>query len=435
MRCDAVVSAAYDETRPGGAGACAAVRRAVGTLLRACGWPGGGAVGEAKVTRGYRLPCRYIIHTVGPVWRGGGSGEEALLRACYKNSLLLARKKRCRSIAFPLISSGACGYPKDRALRAATKEIAAFLAENEMTVYIVVPDSPERVVSKQLYGDIAAFIDRCGGEGRAAAYRMKALVQRAGEEDDLALPAPVEHAAPAPGSGPDAAWPRRTPDLPFADAPMPLNGPEADAQEEQTFLFGDRPDGGGDEVLSTGALGPSGLCPAADAAPAAFAFESAADSAAPAGPDGDERVSASIPAADDIGETAELFLQPCRQTPASLDDALKQLDESFSEMLLRKIDEKGMTDVECYKKANIDRKLFSKIRGDKNYRPGKATAIAFAVALELPLDEFKSLLMKAGFALSHSSRFDIIVEYFVMRGNYDLFELNEALFAFDQPTL
>jgi len=142
-----------------------------------------------------------------------------------------------------------------------------------------------------------------------------------------------------------------------------------------------------------------------------------------------------MPQYDDIAGSVYGGSLPCFRSGRSLDDVVSQLDESFPQMLLRLIDEKETTDVETYKKANIDRKLFSKIRSGRGYTPSKVTAVAFAIALELNLDEAKDLLGKAGFTLSRSSIFDVIISYFIEESNYDIFEINQALFVYQQALL
>ena len=317
IKVDAIVNAA-NSSLLGGGGVDGCIHRAAGPeLLRECEKLHGCETGSAKITKGYKLPCKYVIHAVGPRWRDGQHGEREKLISCYRSSLALAKEHGCASVAFPLISSGIFGYPKDQALRVAVDTISEFLLENDMTVYIVIFDRKAYQISGKLFADIAEYIDD----------------RYVDEHTDSHL-----------------------------DRLSRLHSLEADE------------------------------CVCAPAAPM----------------------------------EAKLL---------TLDNALGQIDESFSEMLLRKIDEKGMTDAQCYKKANIDRKLFSKIRSDKLYKPSKPTAIAFALALELPLAETKDMLMKAGFALSHSNKFDIIVEYFIEHGNYNVFEINEALFAFDQSLI
>ena len=324
MNVDAIVNAA-NTSLLGGGGVDGCIHRAAGPeLLAECSTLHGCETGSAKITKGYRLPCKYVIHAVGPRWRDGKHREQELLESCYRTSLNLAKENGCQSVAFPLISSGIYGYPKDQALKVAVDTISTFLLENEMMVYMVIFDRKAYQISGKLFADIAAYIDdRYVEEHTDRRAEQRRRLEALSEESCF-----------------EAAL-----------APMP----------------------------------PETICES--------------------------------------------------YSGQSLEEALGQMDESFSEMLLRKIDESGMTDAQCYKKANIDRKLFSKIRSDKFYKPSKPTVLAFALALELPLAQMQEMLGKAGFTLSHSNKFDIIVEYFVERGNYNVYEINEALFAFDQSLI
>ena len=336
VRCDAIVNAAKNSLL-GGGGVDGAIHRAAGPeLLEECRTLGGCDTGDAKITKAYALPARYVIHTVGPVWQGGGYGERELLASCYRRSLELAAAHGCETVAFPLISAGVFGYPKDQALRVAADVITEFLLDHDMSVFLVVFNRDAYLISKKLYTDIRSYIDDAYAEEHHPARRRANMLEK---------------------------W------------------------------------------LQNASI--------AGAAPCAAPKENVCESAA-------------MPLADTAAPAAE---------SDSLREALRRKDESFSQMLLRKIDESGMTDVQCYKKANIDRKLFSKIRSDAGYRPSKPTALAFVIALELPLDEAQDMLRKAGYALSRSNEFDIILEYFIRQGNYDVFEINEALFSFDQPLL
>lgn len=129
------------------------------------------------------------------------------------------------------------------------------------------------------------------------------------------------------------------------------------------------------------------------------------------------------------------YLKELKSNKKTLDDVVNQLDETFAEMLMRLIDEKGLRDPDVYKKANVTKQTFSKLRNNDQYNPSKQTVLAFAIALELNLDETKDLLLKAGYALSNSSRFDVIVSYFIENESYNLFEINAVLFEYDENTL
>ena len=317
MKVDAIVNTA--NPRPIiGAGTDKSVHDKAGArLLLARKEIGDIAVGEAAITPAFNLHARYVIHTAGPIWRDGRSGEEELLASCFRNSLGIAKKMSCESIAFPLISTGSYGFPKPLALKIAVREISSFLMENEVQVYLVVFEKQSFELSEKLFKSVSSYIDEnYVSEKINAEYKMSNL---------------------------------RSYELLFEASDTPRYGT---------------------------------IC-----------------------------------------------------SNPNLDGMLENLDKGFSETLLDLIDRTGKKDSEIYKRANVDRKLFSKIRNNADYRPSKTTAIAFAIALELDLDETSDLLSRAGYALSQSSKFDVIVRYFIENKKYDIFEINSALFRFDQPLL
>ena len=283
-------------------------------------------IGQAKVTPAFDLSARFVIHTVGPLWQGGENGERELLESCYRESLALAKDNGCESVAFPLISSGLYGYPKDRVLRVAMDVIGEFLFENEMTVYLVVFDKTSYAISEKLFSDVTSFID------------------------DF-----------------------------YTEASLPLFD---SIRENRRY----------DEYRARRATKSKSI-------------------------DSDE-------------EFCELI------APVSLDDMLSSMDKGFADTLFYYIDQKGIGDVECYKRANVDKKTFSKIKCNKDYRPSKITVLSFAIALRLDLEETRHLLNTVGFSLSRSSKFDVIIEYFITTGNYrDIYDVNETLYQFDQSML
>ena len=410
LRVDAIVNAANTSLQMGG-GVCGAIFSAAGAdrLQKACDALAPIKTGEAVITHGFDLPAKYIIHTAGPVYIDGKHGEEALLRSCYTNSLELAVKHDCESIAFPLISSGIYGYPKAGALRAATAAILDFIGKNDIDVSLVVFDKEALAVSEKLIGAIDSYIDEHYVEEKERRHSRKALTELEGQAfkdagvmnaDMQTLPAVKDsiveyNHAPAKHDPAEYTPAKRTPAKPAPAKPVPAKHTPTEHTPTERITAEHA------QLRHT----PLGRAPA-------------------------ERVS--------------LEHAPAERSPAaasvdgfkdSLDDIVVNLDEPFSSTLLRLIDAAGKKDADIYRRANIDRRLFSKIRSNENYAPSKTTVLALAVALELTLGQTVDLLRRAGFALSRSRKLDVIVEYFILSRKYDIFEINEVLFRYDQPLL
>lgn len=323
VNADVLVNAANERLAAGG-GVCGAIFEGAGAsrMAAACAQIGHCPTGSAVTTPGFDLPCRWVVHAVGPIWRGGTHGERGLLRSCYRSVFAEVARLGATSVAFPLISAGIFGYPVREALDVARAEASAFLdghPDVEVTLVVFTRDVVAQGVA--LLGELREYVDDAYVDGSPHLY------DRSAELRELCVP---------------MACPATAPDL-----------------------------------------------------------------AAPSGP---------VP-------------------PDELAERLAHLDASFSEALLALIDERGLTDAQVYRRANLSRQLFSKIRSKPDYRPSKPTALALALALGLTLPQTQELLAHAGLTLSRSSKFDVIVEFYLARGVHDVMTVNEALFAFDQPLL
>jgi len=339
VKADAIVNSANKNPICGG-GAEYSIYKAAGRaeLLAAREKVGPLRVAEIAVTPAFALNAKYIIHTVGPRWNDGESGEINALASCYRGALEKAKELACKSIAFPLISSGVFKFPKDSALKIALKVIGEFLATNEMDVLLVVFDRKSLEVSEDLYSDIHAYIDDNYVNDRYEDVRAYTSDPRNKE------------------------WKRN-----FETERFAVEDCLFELSEKQSCLSCARP------------------------------------------------------------------ADPIRKE--KIEDILAKTGETFCDKLFALIREKNQDDVEVYKKANIDRKHFSKIRSNVNYKPTKKTALALAIALQLDIDETKDLLARAELALSPSNKGDLIVSYFIERKKYDIWEINSMLFKFGQPTL
>lgn len=322
--------------------------------------------GEVFLTPGFRLPAKYIIHAVSPLFVDGTKGEEEKLRSCYRQSLQLAKEKGIRSIAFPLIATGSFGYPKEEGMRIAVDEINAFLLSNDMDVYLVVFGDGDKALGQKLYPDLEEYIDRTYVTekvqeeyfGKNSARSDRAYGEALASETVKPVSGRLRNAFPTLG----AVFQR---EKKTASAPLK-------------------------EELRTEASVPE-------------------------------------PSVSEPTEDAEESIDFADEHESKLNERMRHLSDTFSEYLLYLIREKQMENAEVYKRAIVDKKIFSKIKNNPDYHPQKLTALCLCVGAKLNLDESKDLLARAGYALSPCDKTDIIFSYFIENEIYDMIELDIQL--------
>ncbi len=427
MNVDAIVNAA--NPRPiVGYGVDRGVHKKAGIrLLFARKKIGNIAFGDVAITPAYRLNAKYVIHAVSPIWQGGDKKESELLESCYEKSLQLALEYGCESIAFPLLSAGNHGFPKELALQTAIHVFSKFLMKYDMQIYLVVFSQDAFVLSEKLFSSVKSYIDeiytreknfeeygvedKCNIRSAQLEQFKKAMEQRKREVLEYSL------------GGEDKE-----------EVEFSLQG--EDEEEVEFSLRGENEAEAEYSLRAEEDKKPSEYSPQRREIKAKLTSSASFEMSPQENIQAEKTVSPrEMESPRQMGSLRKTESSCKTVSPRKLEDLIKEVDETFSEALIRLIDQKGMKDPDVYKRANIDRKLFSKIKNNISYKPSKSTALAFAIALELNLDETRDLIGRAGFALTHSSKFDIIVEYFLLEKNYNIFEINEVLFAFDQPLI
>ena len=351
---DAIVNTANSDPVIG-AGTDSAIHRAAGSgLLAARREIGRIPVGSAVETPAFDLPAKYVLHTVSPAWVDGAHDEEVLLRQSYDAALTLADRLGCRSVAFPLLSTGSYGFPKDHALSVAIRAFTDFLLTHDLRIILVVFGEDACSLARGLFGDLRSYID-----DQYVSEAEKIEYTQASDEPNrwkVSNRRPIRV---------EAAYDGKT--------PCPPMGGKKHAKASLSADF------------------------------AAAEAEEAAFGSAPA--------------------------------PAGLSSIFDRVESTFSEHLLDLLRECGEKDSDVYRRAEISRQLFHKIVSNKHYQPTKSTAIQLALGLRLNLIETQKLLEKAGYALTRSSKTDLVVQYFIERGEYSIVVINTALFDCGLPLL
>lgn len=325
--------------------------------------------GDAFITPGFKLKAKYIIHAVSPLYLDGNQGEGEKLRSCYRKSLQIAKENGIKSISFPLIATGGFGYPKEEGMRIAVDEINAFLLSNEMDIFLVVFDTKATQLGEKIYPGLEAYIDHN--------YVKEAREEEYGDT----------YFGSMRPSEPDC-------DRYLSNAQMIERRTRRNAEAQRREM----PDCSAQSVPPVGAVPKAGKPSFLDEA---LSIDECCDEAP--------------------------YFDFEEQHESKLQERMRHMSDTYSEYLMYLIQERNMENAEVWKRAIVDKKIFSKIKNNANYHPNKLTALCLCVGAKLNLDESKDLLARAGYALSPCNKTDIIFSYFIENEIYDMIELDIQL--------